>query len=512
LISYIPTEVAKNWTKFTQFYEFFRDFAASGDAQISFLFGQQFIATLGDIYLDKKSPINLCEKKHSIGNRYADPDFNALIQTISLMVQRGQINTKSGNLPYSSLGHQGFTLYPLSDNDFAVLHCRDFYEKTLKEKYSPQALGLIIQQLSFDNETFSFYLADIVLRGLNKASYEDTKPYLEAIVYFLNIPDFVQPKRMEWVLGFPQPTVTTALNSLDSFGIYGNLNLDDSVITYESPLNIEGAHSLINYMLQHRKRLENNTLLSLNKLLTLADISAPIFEYLLYLPPPSYNYSKWTDWIMPFLDYYFAEAKKYSYNSYYKEELGQATLKLWRTVEEKYEERIAQHKQKSVSAAQSESVSDTQTDVTSPEKLEKEEVLSGIFKTYILGKTKKEEEIDRLLLTQPEDPEEVVLVTSEVTCYITESKPTGQGNLAIPKKLMHEGRFKNEDVRTGHPEEFFIKPRGTMGSANKENKISVQTSKQYEARNDEEAALRNSNDGAEYNSFHDDYNNYFNVY
>ena len=432
--------------------------------------------------------VGFAEKKHTIGNRYADPDFNALIQTIAHMVSRAQINTKSGTLPNSSLGHQGYTLYPLSDNDFAVLTCREFYEKTLKEKYHPQALGIIIQQLAFENDTFSYHIADILLRGLNKATYEDTKTYLEAIVYFLSITDFVQAKRAEWVLGFPQPTVTTALNSLDSFGIYGNLNIDDSVVSYETPLDIEGSHSLINYMLQHRKRLENNTLLCLNKLLTLVDISPQVFEYLLYLPPPSYNYAKFIDWIMPFLDYYLAETKKYSYTTYHKEELLKETLKLWKTVEAKYDARIAA------------------SNANKEEGAEKSEVIPGFFKTFIVGKTKKEEEIDRQLLSQAEDPEEVVLVQSEVTCYITESKPTGHGNLAIPARLMHEGRFKNEDSRVGTAEEFFIKPRGNMGSASKENtKITVNTNR---ARNDEEAALINTNDD---NSFHADYDQYLNV-
>jgi len=471
------------------FNQFWRDFSTSGDAQISFLYNQQFIAVLADLYLDKKSPlVGFAEKKHTIGNRYADPDFNALIQTIAHMVSRAQINTKSGTLPNSSLGHQGYTLYPLSDNDFAVLTCREFYEKTLKEKYHPQALGIIIQQLAFENDTFSYHIADILLRGLNKATYEDTKTYLEAIVYFLSITDFVQAKRAEWVLGFPQPTVTTALNSLDSFGIYGNLNIDDSVVSYETPLDIEGSHSLINYMLQHRKRLENNTLLCLNKLLTLVDISPQVFEYLLYLPPPSYNYAKFIDWIMPFLDYYLAETKKYSYTTYHKEELLKETLKLWKTVEAKYDARIAA------------------SNANKEEGAEKSEVIPGFFKTFIVGKTKKEEEIDRQLLSQAEDPEEVVLVQSEVTCYITESKPTGHGNLAIPARLMHEGRFKNEDSRVGTAEEFFIKPRGNMGSASKENtKITVDTNR---ARNDEEAALINTNDD---NSFHADYDQYLNV-
>jgi len=53
----MPTEVPKNWLKFKQYFEFWRDFAHSGEAQLEFLYKKEFIAVLIDFYLEKKSPV-----------------------------------------------------------------------------------------------------------------------------------------------------------------------------------------------------------------------------------------------------------------------------------------------------------------------------------------------------------------------------------------------------------------------------------------------------------------------
>jgi len=447
---------------------------------MAFLFSQQFIAILGDFYLEKNSPlVGFSEKKHSMGNRYVEPDFNALLQTIAHMVQRAQIQTQTNTIPFSSLGRQGYPLYPLSENDWKVLTFRDFYEKTMKGKYNSQAIGVIIQQLGFENEVFCYHITDIILKGVNKASFDDSKSYLEAMVYFLNILDFLQIKRIEWVLGFPQPTITTATNALDSFGVYGNSSIEDFVVTYETPLTIEGGTSIINYMLQNRRRLENITLICLKNLLTLANINQAVFEYILFLPPPSNNFAKFTDWIPLFFDFYYAESKKYSYTSYHKEDLINETVKIWKTLEAKIEARLDINDK--INGKLPETKKETQLEIVSesttidqPSSLPKEEgaqvvPLRALNQTYIIGQTIKEEQIDRMLLSQPEDADEVYLQTTEVTCYITESKPTGKGNLAFPERLLQDGKFRNEYVDENSSEVYFVKPKSVNFSNNETN-------------------------------------------
>jgi len=106
-------------------------------------------------------------------------------------------------------------------------------------------------------------LSHIILRGINRSNYDDSKPYLEAMTYLLNISDFLQMKRIEWILGYPQPLAFSIQNESDSYGMYGNSSLADVVVNYESPLNIQNSTSIINLMLSNRRRLENLCILCL---------------------------------------------------------------------------------------------------------------------------------------------------------------------------------------------------------------------------------------------------------
>mmetsp|Transcript_29239 Transcript_29239/g.26656 ORF Transcript_29239/g.26656 Transcript_29239/m.26656 type:complete len:296 (+) Transcript_29239:2057-2944(+) len=279
-----------------------------------------------------------------MGNKYAEPEFSPLIQTIALMVRRARVANSNNNIPQTSLAHSGLSLFDLSQNDENCLYYAEFYEKTLREKHDPQAFGIIFQHFAFDNEHFSYVMATIILRGINRSNYEDAKPYLEAMAYFFGIGDYIQPRRIEWLLGYPQPQVNTLRNEPPSFGMYGNSAIDDTVINYESTLLLESNSSIINLMLHNRRRLENLCLACLKQLLITADMNPAVFEYIYNLPPPSYNYAKFTDWILPFIEYYLAEAKRYSYTTYPKEEAGIECLKIYRSVEEKVDKKLAEQK------------------------------------------------------------------------------------------------------------------------------------------------------------------------
>lgn len=477
LINLLPTEVPKNWTKLGQYFEFWRDFAASGEAQMTYLYSKQFIAVLGDFFLEKKSPLTIApDKKHSMGNRFAEPEFGPLIETIAHMVRRAEIKTQTETIPQTSLAKEGKKLFPLSEDDWKVLTFREFYEKAMKGKHNSSALGLIIQQLGFENETFGYHIADIGLRGINKAGFDDSLPYLEALMFSFEIRDFLQIKRAEWIFGFPEPIVAPTTKGHDSFGIYCNSSLEDFVVSYESTLNNEGIPSIINYMLQTRKRHENITLLLLLSLLKAMECSQAMFEYILFLPPPCNLYAKFTDWIPPFLDYYHSESKRFSYTSYHKENLFNEVVRLWRATEAKINARLDLNERlmnpNAQQQTQLEVISDPQTEQTSPTKIEesisgyKDDVLlRRLNPTYIIGETAKEEEIDRIILSQPET-DEIYLSTNEVSCFITESKPTGTTNLALPRSVLQDTKFKNDDIAEESPLAHFIRPKGLNVVAN----------------------------------------------
>jgi hypothetical protein len=55
---------------------------------------------------------------------------------------------------------------------------------------------------------------------------------------------------------------------------------------------------------------------------------------------------------------------------------------------------------------------------------------------YIVGKTIKIETIEEKLI-QIDEQSTITLKCDEYTCYVTESKPNGETNLAFHKKVVH---------------------------------------------------------------------------
>ena len=442
---------------------------------MKYLFQHEFISVLIDFYLEKKSPVpELSEKKHSMGNRYTDPEFNPLIQTIACMVVRSHVVTKSGAPPLSSHARQGYPAFNLSSNDLKCLTCPEFYEKTLKEKYNFVCIGTIIQHFCFENESFSYCIAEILLKGINRCNYEEVKPYLEAMSYFVSIADFLQPKRLEWIFGYPQPIVSTARSGADNFGTFGNSSIEELVVSYETPLALENTTSILNLILQGRKKFDNLCMVCIRQIIMLLNENNTIFQYITSLPPPSYNYAKFTDWITPFIDYFLADAKRFSYSSYSQEEVGLEAQKIWKSIEAKLQETV-ENTNKAWEQAYStfqDGINTNQQEEKVEEKEEKEEgenkeasekkdeVLSWIIKPYIIGQTYKEEELDRKYYTNQDIPQEVSLASVESYCYITESKPTGKGNKAFPDFIMNDQKYRTVDVNTESPLSLFIQPRG----------------------------------------------------
>lgn len=106
LLNIMPIDVAKSWTKFGQYFEFWRDFAYAGTPQVRYLYQKQMISLLIDFFLEKKSPLGneISEHKHSMGNRYTNPEFDPLIQTIAILIRRSKPNNNaSGKLPNTVL-------------------------------------------------------------------------------------------------------------------------------------------------------------------------------------------------------------------------------------------------------------------------------------------------------------------------------------------------------------------------------------------------------------------------
>lgn len=346
----------------------------------------------------------------------------------------------------------------------------------MTEKYDVTAFGVLVEHFSFENEGFSSQLAVMILKGLNKANFEEARPFLEAMTYFLNINDSLQPKRVEWVLGFPQPIQQSTRNGQESFGMYGNNSIDDVVYNYDSTLGVEHGTSVLNLILQNRKRLENLCLVCLRQVLILCDLSPTVFEYFISLPPPSYNYANFSDWIRPFIENYIADAKRYYYGGFPKEEAGNEALKLYNAFEEKLNKRIAYNEEiianfrgdkKTVASGLEEAKNKTEsTEIAQNKEESKQEstdsnpILRALTPGYIIGETKNQEKLREIQVC-----EGVTVTETEISIYITESFPTGTNNRAFPSSIVKDSFISSYNVKPESALAHFIQPKSYGNAA-----------------------------------------------
>ena len=346
----------------------------------------------------------------------------------------------------------------------------------MSEKYDYTAFGVLIEHFSFENEQFSSQMATLILRGLNKASYDEARPYLEAMTYFLNIRDDLQIKRIEWIIGYPQPLIQPARQGGVSFGMFGNNSIDEVVYVYGPTLIVEGCNSVLDIILTNRRRLENMCAVCLRQLLLLCDLNPTVFEYVASLPAPSYNYAKFTDWIRAFLEGYIADAKKYYYGGGFpKEETGNETLKFFNAFEEKLNKKIQKNEEiitgfRGGKKAEAVEKSEVIENGVSQNNEKAVPVLKSVLPIFVIGETKSEEKLQEIQLLQTNPG--VTLVENQVYAYIRESKPTGTTNLAFPPSIVRENYLATHQVRPDSGLAHFIRPMQS-GSDNqpKENKL-----------------------------------------
>lgn len=82
-------------------------------------------------------------------------------------------------------------------------------------------------------------------------------------------------------------------------------------MVYLSTLPGDTTLGLLSLIYNNRKRYENYTICLLRALLSIANTINTVFAYLLMLPPPSYLYAKYVDWIGEYVDTYLTESRKY---------------------------------------------------------------------------------------------------------------------------------------------------------------------------------------------------------
>ena len=294
LLALIPQDLSKHWTRFQQFWQFFRDFALGGELQSVFLLNSGVISVFIDFYLAEKSPLlRPGEKRTSLGNKMWNPDFDPLIQTLAVVSQ--YCSTVSGVRAYN-----------LTDLDKKCLFDSRFYEKTLASSYDCKCLGMIIQHWCNEDLKYSEGIAKILLKTLNDRDITDIQGLFDVIAMFLTVDDSYVQHRIEWVLGVPAVCkLIISEASLPYFAGACISCIDEELHSYPSTLDLFNSwnsnEGILTLIWKYHKRWETFCLIYIKYLLKIFTLSEDLAKYAKGLPPPTYQYLSFMHWLDDFV-------------------------------------------------------------------------------------------------------------------------------------------------------------------------------------------------------------------
>ena len=428
----VGPELAQNWLRFEQYLDLLGALAKCGDEKVvRFYHEKNMLARLLDFYLGAKSPLAFTgkgEKRSIQGNKIDSPKFSPLVDLVCFLALKPDL-TKLIGREYDKPANA----YPLRGEEKLCLESREFVEKTVIQGFITPQFSNLISLLIFENEKRSKKIAKLLLCALSEDSIKDMAPQLELLKHVLLVQDSLQRKRLEWLLGigtlqktFVLPWGSVKPHEQIKFGLEFVDGQRENVTDYTSVLTYNSAFdSVLN--LAWRRRTTSG-LSPIRCLLSLMVESLLIFDYISGLPPPTYSFAKYIDWMRPLVEghrsgcrllYGRIELRSAGSNTY------EETKRLLDEVEQRCDAFLSKHH---IPAE------------------------AGVLRTYppayLIGCPLEQ----KVLFEETKDG--VTLVLTEIITEAYVSLPTGTKNAGIPRKYADKIKEKN-GVVTG---ENIMKP------------------------------------------------------
>lgn len=137
-----------------------------------------------------------------------------------------------------------------SDEEILLISCESL-EKLISDNYEFIATELV-KNICPNNLYASEKVAFVILKGINKATYETIQPYLEVLHEYALIEDDYQELRIKWVLGKQTLALSTYAKKLQAVNAY---SLDERLYNYDSSLFFESSASLLDYLFIYYKKM-----------------------------------------------------------------------------------------------------------------------------------------------------------------------------------------------------------------------------------------------------------------
>eukprot|EP00455_Lapot_gusevi_P032557 TRINITY_DN354_c0_g1_i14.p1 TRINITY_DN354_c0_g1~~TRINITY_DN354_c0_g1_i14.p1 ORF type:complete len:680 (+),score=311.35 TRINITY_DN354_c0_g1_i14:94-2133(+) len=188
-----------HWTRFSEYFKIIYEFANLGFLQRKFYVERGMISKLGDLFLGEASPLAAGKKVISMGSRMAQPNFENLLKTFSLLVRScvTQTSDQFGRPPTTLPGD----LLPISATDKKILLLKSFYVQALSNNHCPAAIAEVMAHWSWNWENYTGSVIDVILDGLKLAHQDDIKRYFDVLLPFVQLEDSLQSMRLERLIG-----------------------------------------------------------------------------------------------------------------------------------------------------------------------------------------------------------------------------------------------------------------------------------------------------------------------
>ena len=421
----IDIELARNWMRFEQYFEILLNITKKGGENMAlFMSDKKLLAILVDFYLGEHSPLyQQGERRAKMGNNYKKPKFNHLIELVSYLAICADLTFSQPHFKQLQVQFKlPRSIYELCTEEKKCILSATFISHTISEGHSTQSFADLMGLFCYESEHFSKQLAKIMLESINEDPNQKMIPYFTVLRSILILSDSLQKKRLEWLFGIGtvQQGFTANLKPAEDmkFGLSLIDNIRENVFDYTSVILYDCSYkSLLNLLWRHRKSFE---IFPVHCLLDLMVKSPVIFDYVNKLPPPSYQYAKYPDWIKPTVAHFPTGVRSF-YGVVFstRKEKENEALQEAQKFQEEYEKQWAKVQEKN------------QAYTNNPN------VLLAFPQPYLIGKTISVNEIRK------ETKENITIVVSEIITDVYNSLPTGKENLTVPNsyfdKLREEG-------------------------------------------------------------------------
>ena len=414
----IDNDLSRNWPRFEQYFTILLKIVKSGgESMVIYMKQRKLLKTLASFYLGELSPLdNKGEKQITMGNKFVSPKFKPLIELISYLASFSDLTIAQPL--FKKITHKfPKSLYELSEEEKQYLIKKEFIQQTIIEGCATQTFAELMGILCYESEKFSRQLAKFLLNGIIQAESKKIIPCITVLKCILGISDSLQKKRFEWLLGvctLRQKSIEKPID-LMHFGLGIMDNISDSAYEYPSTLlNSVSNNSLLNLLLISRKRYD---IYPIRGILELMLQNEAAFDYITNLPPPSYEFAKYVDWIKPCLDNfpsgvttfygYTYATRKEKENNAIKE-----TNKLLENFMAKLQEKI-------------------------PPNPNNPTIFQACCPGYLIGKTINDK------LKGIESKDGISLAITEVTTEVFNSLPNGKENLMIPSAYFEKPKVES---------------------------------------------------------------------